>query len=74
MLSRQSVGTYQGNELTHSSSLNTRHQSSQLAEPPGTDPGLEGLRWCARADLHLLKKKSAGGECGVSRCGLVVRH
>ena len=57
MLSRQSVGTYQGNELTHSSSLNTRHQSSQLAEPPWTDPGLEGLRWCARADLHLLKKK-----------------
>ena len=38
-----------GNELTRNSSGNTQSQSSQLAEPLLTDPGLK-------------KKKSAGGE------------
>ena len=32
MLSRLSVGTYQGNELTHNSSRKAGQQSSQLAE------------------------------------------
>ena len=40
MLSRYGMGTYQGNELTSNSSGNTRPQSSQLAEPLWTDPGL----------------------------------
>ena len=40
MLSRHSVGTYQGNEFTRKSSENARTQSSQLAEPLWTDPGL----------------------------------
>ena len=41
MLSKHSVGTYQGNELTRNSSGNTRPQSSQLVEPLWTDPGLK---------------------------------
>ena len=41
MLSRHSVGTYQENEFTHNSSRNARPQSSQLAEPLWTDPGLQ---------------------------------
>ena len=39
-LSRHSVGTYQENELTRNSSGNAPSQSSQLAEPLWTDPGL----------------------------------
>ena len=39
-LSRHNVGTMSGNELTRNSSGNTRSQSSQLAEPLLTDPGL----------------------------------
>ena len=60
MLSRHSVGTYQGNEPTRNSSGNTRPQSSQLAEPLWTDPGLKkgGWRWnwCARADIYFFLK------------------
>ena len=44
-------------------------QSSQLAEPLWTDPGLKKKKkwnWCARADLHFQKKKSTGGE-GMNR-------
>ena len=40
-LSRPSVGTYQENELTRKWSGNTRPQSSQLAEPLWTDPGVK---------------------------------
>ena len=65
MLSRRSVGTYWENEFVHNSSGNTRPQSSQLAEPMWTDPGLEKWNWCTRADLHLnkkTKKAQAGNE------------
>ena len=41
MLSRHSVGTYQGNELTRNSLGKTRPQSSQLAESLWTDPDLK---------------------------------
>ena len=41
MLSRHSVGTYQGNELTRNSSGNTWPQLSQLAEPLWTDLGVK---------------------------------
>ena len=41
ILSRHCVGTYQGNDLTRSSSGNPRPQSSQLPEPLWTDPGLK---------------------------------
>ena len=36
-----------GNELTRNTSGNTRSQSSQLAEPPSTDPGLKSGIMCA---------------------------
>ena len=39
MLSRHSVGTCQGNEVTCNSSGNSRPQSSQFAEPLWTNPG-----------------------------------
>ena len=37
----QVVGTLPGNELTRNSSGNTRSQSSQLAEPLWTNPGVK---------------------------------
>ena len=40
MVSRQSVTTYQGNELTRTSSGNVRPQSSQRAEPLWTESGV----------------------------------
>ena len=40
MLSRHSVRTYQGNEITHTSSGNTRTQLSQLTKPLRIVPGL----------------------------------
>ena len=42
---REECGNLPGNELTRNSSGNTRSQSSQLAEPLWTDPGLKsGIR------------------------------
>ena len=41
MLSRYSGGTFQGNELTRNWSGNARPQSSQLAKPLWTVPGLK---------------------------------
>ena len=54
-------GNLSGNKLTRNSSGSTQSQSSQLAEPLWTDPGLK-----SGISLHelisTLKKKSAGGE------------
>ena len=41
VLSRHSVGTHQGNELTRNTSGKTQAQSSQLVELLWTDPGLK---------------------------------
>ena len=41
MLSRRSVETYQLNERTRNPSGNAQPQSSQLAKPLWTDPGLK---------------------------------
>ena len=41
MLSKQNIGFYQGHELTRNSSGSTRLQSSQLALPLWTEPGLK---------------------------------
>ena len=41
MLSRNNVGTYQGNELARNSPENARPHSSKLAEPLCVDPGLK---------------------------------
>ena len=50
-----------GNELTRNSSGNTLLQSSQLAEPLWTDPGLKsGIS--LRELISTSKKKNAGGE------------
>ena len=47
MLSRYSIGTPQGTEFKRNSSENARPQSSQLAEPLWTDPGLKsGIGVC----------------------------
>ena len=65
MHSRNSVGTYQGNEPKLNSSGNTRLQSCQLAEPLKTAPGLESGIYCAGVDLQSKKKKKkaqAGNE------------
>ena len=58
-------GNLLGNELTRNSSRNTRSQSSQLAEPRGTDPGLKSGITGHELISTLQKKKkkrSAGGE------------
>ena len=59
-LSRQSVGISQENELTRILSGNTRSQSSQLAEPLWTDPGLKS--GISVRELISTIKKSACGE------------
>ena len=49
-----------GNELTHNSSGNTRPQSSQLAEPMWTDPGIKsGISVRTLSPLQKKKKKKA---------------
>ena len=54
-------GNLSGNEFTRNSSGYTRSQSSQLAEPLWTDPGLKsGIS--VRELISTLKKKSTGGE------------
>ena len=58
MLSRFSVGTRQGNELTCNSSGYAHLQSSQLAEPLWTDSWPKDWNWRAKADLHLKKQTS----------------
>ena len=63
MPSRPSVGTFQGNESTGNSSVNTRLQSSQLDDPLWSDPGLRsGLS--AQADLYMKKKKKQNRRRG----------
>ena len=56
-------GNLSGNELTRNLSGNTRPQSSQLAEPLLTDPGLKtGISVRELNPYFKKKKKSAGGE------------
>ena len=62
-LSGHSVGTLSGNELTCNSSGNTQSQSSQLAEPLWTNPGVKrGISMRKLISNKKRKKKSAGGE------------
>ena len=52
-----------GNELTSNTSGNTRSQSSQLAEPLWTDPGLKsGISLHELISTVKKKEKSAGGK------------
>ena len=56
-------GNLSGNELKRNSSGNTRSQSSQLAEPLCTDPGLKsGISLRELISTLKKEKKSAGGE------------
>ena len=59
VLSRHSVGTYQGNKLTRNPSGNTRLQSSKLAEPLWTDLGLKSVIGMCELISTLKKKKKA---------------
>ena len=55
-------GNLSGNELTRSSSGNTRSQSSQLAEPLWTDPGLKsGINVCKL--ISTLKREREKKKC-----------
>ena len=58
-LSRHSVGTYQENKFAHNSSTNTHRQSSQLAKPLWTDPGLKSAISMRDLISTLKKKKKA---------------
>ena len=61
-LSRHSVGILSGNELTHNSSGNTWSQSSQLAGPLWTDPGLKsGISVRELSSTKKKKKKRRQG-------------
>ena len=64
MLSRSSVGIYQGNELTSNSSGNNEPQSSQLAEPSWTDSDLKkkGIVMRELVSIYKKEKKRAGGN------------
>ena len=63
MLSRHIVETYQGNELTLNSSGSPRPQSSQLAEPMWTDPGVKsGISVLELISTKKYFLKSGGGE------------
>ena len=65
MLSRPSVRTYKRNMLSRNSSENASPWSSQIAEPPWTDPSLQSGT-CARELVRTYKnnenKKSRTGN------------
>ena len=50
-------GNLSGNELRRNLSKNIRQQSSLLAEPLCTDPGIKWWNYCVQANLHFKKKK-----------------
>ena len=68
MLSRYSVGTCQGNELTRNLSGNRRPQLSKLAEPLWTNSGLKseiGMR-----ELISIFKKQKKVQAGIDSLNL----
>ena len=64
-MSRHSVGDLSGNKLTRKLSGNIRPQSSRLAEPVWTDPGIKSEN-SARELISTLKKKTAQAGNGGS--------
>ena len=62
MPSRHSVETYQGNELTRKSAGNACLQSSQLAQPLWTDPGLKSGPSASELIVKKTKKKQPQGR------------
>ena len=69
MLSRHSVGTYQGNGFTRNSSGTTRPQSFQLAEPLWTDLGIKS--GISVRELISTKKKQTNKK---TRRRVIVEH
>ena len=64
------MGRYQGNELTSNSSGNTQPQSSQLAEPLWTDPGIKsGIS--VRELIFTSKKKKKKTQAGNKRSNIL---
>ena len=64
LLSKAYCGNLSGNELTRNSLENSRSQSSQLAEPLWTDPGLKsGI--IVRKQISTLKKKKKKAQAGM---------
>ena len=62
LLCKPSVGTYQETSSCNSSE-NTQPQSSQLAQPLWTDPGLRsGISVRKLISTFKFKKKSTGGK------------
>ena len=70
MLSRHSIGTYQGNELTRNSSGSARPLSSLLAESLWTDPGLKSETG-ARELISSSKKEKKKEKEKKGRWGLI---
>ena len=65
MLSRHSVGSYQGNKLTSNSPWNIRPQSSQLAEPLWTDPDIKsGISVRELISTQKKKKRKKEAQAG----------
>ena len=62
LLCRHSVGTHKENEVTRNSSGNTQPQSSQLAQPLWTDPGLKNGTSMRKLISTLKKKKAQAGN------------
>ena len=61
-------GNLSGNELTRNLSRNIRPQSSQLAEPPWTYPGLKNgisLRELISTLIMIIKKRRRGLNCRI---------
>ena len=75
MLPRHSIRNLSRTELTHDSSGNTRPQSSQLAEPLWTGPGLKsGISVRELISTLQNKQKSAGGERTVAHSPKILAH
>ena len=65
-------GNLTGNELTRKSSGNTRSQSSQVAEPLWTDPGLKSGISVRELISTKKKKKNSGGEWIVEQSPIIL--
>ena len=71
-----SVGTYPGNELTRNLSGSTQSQSSQLAEPLWTDPGLKSGTTVSKliSTLKRERERRTGGERIVKHSTKILAH
>ena len=74
-LSRHRVGTYQENKFTRNPLRNARPQSSQLAMPLWTDPGLEcGIGVHDKNQVKIKKTRKKKGTSKSSDLDLLVKY